>query len=109
MSAPSAAVPATAYTASKHAVVGMTRADAAAFAPRGIKINALCPGYIVTPLIGESIMEEGGILDLERKKTPLQRLGNVEEIGDCVAFMHSEASSFMIGAAMVVDGGFTIH
>jgi NAD(P)-dependent dehydrogenase (short-subunit alcohol dehydrogenase family) len=105
--APSLNVPATAYTASKHAVVGMTKADAAAFAPQGIKINAICPGYVETPLIGAA--EEGNWLHKEQLKTPLQRVANAEEIGDSVAFLHSDASSFMIGASLVVDGGFTIH
>ncbi|KAF2748332.1 NAD(P)-binding protein [Sporormia fimetaria CBS 119925] len=107
---PSADVPATAYATSKHAVIGMTRADAAALALKGIKINAICPGYVATPLIGGAeSMEEGGAMEMERKKVPLQRLGNVEEIADCVAFLHSDASSFMIGASLVVDGGFTIQ
>jgi NAD(P)-dependent dehydrogenase (short-subunit alcohol dehydrogenase family) len=105
---PSSNVPATAYAASKHAVVGMTKADAATFAPRGIKINALCPGYVETPLVMTS-MEKGSVLDNERLKVPLQRLATTEEIGDCVAFLHSDASSFMIGASLVVDGGFTIQ
>lgn len=105
---PSSNVPATAYATSKHAVVGMTKADAATFAPRGIKINALCPGYVETPLVMTS-MEKGSVLDNERLKVPLQRLATTEEIGDCVAFLHSDASSFMIGASLVVDGGFTIQ
>jgi NAD(P)-dependent dehydrogenase (short-subunit alcohol dehydrogenase family) len=105
---PSLNVPSTAYATSKHAVIGLTKADAVAFAPRGIKINALCPGYVATPLV-MSTMDTGSVMDDERMKVPIQRLATMEEIGDCVAFLHSEASSYVIGAAMVADGGFTIQ
>jgi NAD(P)-dependent dehydrogenase (short-subunit alcohol dehydrogenase family) len=105
---PSLNVPSTAYATSKHAVVGLTKADAIAFAPHGIKINALCPGYVATPLVLSS-MNKGSVMEDERVKVPIQRLANMEEIGDCVAFLHSEASSYMIGAALIADGGFTIQ
>ncbi|KAF2186672.1 oxidoreductase ucpA [Zopfia rhizophila CBS 207.26] len=105
---PSLNVPSTAYCTSKHAVVGLTRADAIAFAPRGIKINAICPGYVATPLVMNS-MNQGDVMNNERAKVPLQRLATMEEIGDCIAFLSSEASSYMIGSSMVVDGGFTIQ
>lgn len=105
---PSLNVPTTAYATSKHAVVGMTKADAIAMAPQGIKINAVCPGYVMTPLVG-STMCEGSVMDNERIKIPLTRLANMEEIADCVAFLHSEASSYMIGASLTADGGFTIQ
>jgi len=103
---PSLNVPSTAYATSKHAVVGLSKADAIAFAPQGIKINALCPGYVATPLIMSS-MSAGSVMENERVKVPLQRLANMEEIGDCVAWLHSDASSYVVGAAMVADGGFT--
>jgi len=106
--APSSNVPATAYAASKHAVVGLTRADALAFAGRGIRINALCPGYVLTPLV-QGTMGKGSIMDDEREKVPLKRFASMEEIADVVAFLHSEASSYVVGAAVVADGGFTIQ
>jgi len=105
---PSLNVPSTAYATSKHAVVGLTRADAIAFAGKGIKINALCPGYVATPLVMSS-MNSGSVMDDERIKVPLQRLADMDEIGDLVAFLHSEASSYVIGATLVADGGFTIQ
>lgn len=105
---PSLNVPSTAYATSKHAVIGLTRADAIAFAGKGIKINALCPGYVATPLVMSS-MNVGSVMDDERIKVPIQRLATMEEIGDCVAFLHSEASSYMIGASLIADGGFTIQ
>lgn len=103
---PSLNVPSTAYATSKHAVVGLTKADAIAFGPKGIKINALCPGYVATPLVMSS-MNKGSVMDDERVKVPIQRLATMEEIGDCVAWLHSDASSYVVGAAMVADGGFT--
>ena len=105
---PTLNVPSTAYATSKHAVVGMTKADAVAFAPQGIKINALCPGYVATPLVMSS-MNSGSVMEDERVKVPIQRLAEMEEIGDCVAWLHSDASSYVVGAAMVADGGFTIQ
>lgn len=105
---PSLNVPSTAYCTSKHAVVGLTKADAVAFGPKGIKINALCPGYVATPLVLSS-MNKGSVMDDERVKVPIQRLATMEEIGDCVSWLHSDASSYVHGAAMVADGGFTIQ
>ncbi|KAF2119685.1 oxidoreductase ucpA [Lophiotrema nucula] len=109
---PTLTVPSTAYATSKHAVVGLTKADAIAFAPRGIKINAICPGYVLTPLVQNSMdieTDRGNPMKIEAAKVPLQRFANMEEIGDAIAYLHSDASSYMIGAAMVVDGGFTIQ
>ncbi|KAF2730948.1 oxidoreductase ucpA [Polyplosphaeria fusca] len=109
---PTLTVPSTAYATSKHAVVGLTRADGIAFAPRGIKINAICPGYVLTPLVQNTMdveLEFGNPMKLESKKVPVQRFADMAEIGDSIAFLHSEASSYMIGASLVVDGGFTIQ
>ncbi|KAL5429601.1 hypothetical protein PMIN06_012697 [Paraphaeosphaeria minitans] len=105
---PTLNVPATAYSTSKHAVVGLTKADAIAMAPRGIKINAICPGYVLTPLV-ESTMDKGSVMDDERVKVPVQRFASMEEIGDVIAFLHSDASSYVVGSALVADGGFTIQ
>jgi len=105
---PTLNVPATAYATSKHAVVGLTKADAITMAPRGIKINAICPGYVLTPLV-EGTMDKGSVMDDERVKVPVQRFATMEEIGDVIAFMHSDASSYVVGSALVADGGFTIQ
>ena len=100
-------VPATAYATSKHAVIGLTKADAIAMAPKGIKINAVCPGYVMTPLMQET-MSEGSVMDDERIKVPVKRFASMEEIGDVIAFLHSDASSYVVGSALVADGGFTV-
>jgi NAD(P)-dependent dehydrogenase (short-subunit alcohol dehydrogenase family) len=105
--APPLNVPTTAYATSKHAVIGLTRSDALAFAHRGIKINAIAPGYVMTPLV-QKHMGQGDMMETERKKVPVHRYSEMEEIGDCIAFLHSDAASYMIGATLVADGGYTI-
>ncbi|RAL05172.1 SDR family NAD(P)-dependent oxidoreductase [Aspergillus ibericus CBS 121593] len=97
-------LPIVAYTASKHAVVGFTKADAITYAPLGIRINAICPGYVETPLLA-LFTPEGK--QKEESRIPLGRMGQADEIGDAIAFMLSPLSSYMYGSAMVVDGGFT--
>ncbi|CAG8951981.1 hypothetical protein HYFRA_00000716 [Hymenoscyphus fraxineus] len=96
----------TAYVASKHAVVGLTKADATAYAPHHIRINALCPGYVRTPLLGSAL--EDGYMKGEIAKTPLGRVAEVEEIGDSIVFLASPMASFMVGSTLVVDGGYTV-
>lgn len=105
--APPLNVPATAYATSKHAVIGLTKSDALAFAHKGIKINAISPGYVLTPLVQET-MGKGDMMETERIKVPVHRYSEMEEIGDCIAFLHSDAASYMVGATLVVDGGYTI-
>ena len=98
-------IPATAYTAAKHGVVGLTKSDGVMFASQGIRINAICPGYVATPLLRDST--ESGVMKKEVEETPMKRLGDMEEIADSIAFLASPMSSFMAGASLVVDGGFT--
>ncbi|OQE84705.1 hypothetical protein PENNAL_c0026G05446 [Penicillium nalgiovense] len=94
------------YTAAKHAVVGLTRMDAKAYSRDGIRINAICPGFVDTPIIKEQI--ECGSMDAQFQMTPIGRPAQVEEISDAMLFLCSSASSYMCGAALVVDGGFTV-
>ncbi|KAL3430353.1 hypothetical protein BDV09DRAFT_199746 [Aspergillus tetrazonus] len=100
--APSLNTPAVAYAASKHGVVGLTRADAVAYAPRGIRINAICPGYVETPLVKDTM--HNGVVQKEVEKIPVGRLANMDEIGDHITFLASPLSSYMYGAAMMADG-----
>jgi NAD(P)-dependent dehydrogenase (short-subunit alcohol dehydrogenase family) len=104
--APPPSIPSTQYAASKHGVMGLTKADATTYAALGIRINAICPGYIATPLLGNN--PSTGLMAEEIKRTPVLRLGMVEEIADCVVFLGSEMSSFMNGAGLVADGGYTL-
>jgi NAD(P)-dependent dehydrogenase (short-subunit alcohol dehydrogenase family) len=86
---------------------GLTRPqDAVAYAAYGIRINAICPGYVNTPLLKAAI--EAGVMEPEIAKTPMQRLGNVEEIADSIVFLASPMASFMTGANLVVDGGYSV-
>ncbi len=98
-----------AYTASKHGVIGITKNAALAYAQSGIRVNAVCPGYIVTPLV-EGILERHP----ERKAQiladhPVGRLGVPEEISEAAVWLCSDAASFVNGTAMTVDGGYVAH
>lgn len=96
-----------AYTASKHGVIGLTRTAALDYAETGIRINAVCPGVIETPMIdrftGGSDEARQGLLALE----PMGRLGKPEEVAEMILWLCSEDSSFVTGQALAVDGGFT--
>ena len=91
------------YVASKHAVVGMTRAAAMDYAEQGIRINAVGPGYIRTPLVETAVADLDPIVQLH----PVKRLGRPEEVGEVIAFLLSDRASFMTGGYHVVDGGYT--
>lgn len=103
--ASSPTTPACAYTASKHGVVGLTKTDAVAYASQGIRINAMCPGYVATPLLKSASAE--GVMAGEVAKVPQGRLGEMEEIADAIVYLASPMSSFMTGATLAVDGGYT--
>ena len=97
-----------AYTAAKHGVIGLTRAAALDYAAQNVRINAICPGYIDTPMMARYT---GGTAEGRSKviaEEPIGRMGRPEEIGATVAWMCSDAAGFMIGHALVVDGGQTI-
>ncbi|KAF6823655.1 short-chain dehydrogenase reductase sdr [Colletotrichum plurivorum] len=100
----------TAYSAAKHGVLGLTRGDANTYGPRAIRINAICPGYVETPLSLETMSQNpGSPLARDIERTALGRMAQPEEISDCITFLASNMSSFMQGAALVADGGFTIQ
>ena len=94
-----------AYIASKHGVIGLTKAGAVDHALDGVRVNAIGPGFIYTGLVNEETMGKEGIQDLERKHA-LQRLGNSSEVAALCLFLASEASSFVTGAYYPVDGGY---
>ena len=95
-----------AYVAAKHGVVGLTRSAAQAYAQQGIRINALCPGFIDTPMLANSSLDAAAIKGLEALH-PIGRLGRAEEIAAWALFLCSDAASFAVGGALPVDGGYT--
>ncbi len=93
------------YVAAKHGVVGLTKQFAVAFGAKGVRVNAVCPGYIVTPMTEKSRAGEGKAF-LESIH-PMGRLGEPEEVAAVAAFLASDAASFVTGVAMPVDGGYS--
>jgi NAD(P)-dependent dehydrogenase (short-subunit alcohol dehydrogenase family) len=94
------------YVATKHGVIGLTKTAALEYSGEGIRVNAICPGVIDTPMVerasGNNEAVEGAIA-----ATPLGRLGEPAEIGDAAVWLCSDDASFVTGETMVIDGGFT--
>jgi NAD(P)-dependent dehydrogenase (short-subunit alcohol dehydrogenase family) len=98
-----------AYHAAKHGVLGLTKSAALEYANKGIRINAICPGTIDTPMV-TSMFNSGDLsMDIILKAQPIGRLGKPEEIAAAVLWLCSSESSFVIGQALVADGGYTIQ
>ena len=95
------------YIASKHAVLGLTRAAALDYARLGIRINAVCPGIIRTPMFERFSAADPARRDAIAATIPAGRFGTPEEIAQTVLFLCSDAASYITGAAYTVDGGFT--
>ena len=96
------------YSVSKAAVVGMTRQMATDFGPSGIRVNAVSPGLIETPLTAERIRSEPWRRQIMIEQTPLPRVGTPEDIARAVRFLASDEASFITGQVLTVDGGWTI-
>src|SRR5437868_1917826 len=97
-----------AYTAAKHGVIGLTRAAALDYAAQNIRINAVCPGYIDTPMMGRFT---GGTPEGRAQvvsEEPIGRMGRPEEIANTVLWLCSEGAGFVVGHALVADGGQTV-
>lgn len=93
-----------AYHASKHAVLGMTKCAALEYAARGIRINAVCPATIMTPMV-ERMMQTGAITSVIE---PMKRMGTPEEVAACVVWLCSQEAGFITGQGIAVDGGYTV-
>ena len=98
-----------AYTASKHAVVGMTRSSAMEYATKNIRINALCPAFTVTALFDPQMMDnhKSGISEKLKAAIPMKRFGEVDEQVNAMLWLCSDQSSFVTGLALPIDGGVT--
>jgi len=93
------------YAAAKWGVIGMTKTWAKELGRKGIRVNAVAPGFITTPMT-EAVPEK--VLDMMKEKTPLQRLGKPEDVANAYLFLASDEASFITGAVLSVDGGLVI-
>ena len=98
-----------AYSTSKHAVIGITRTAALEYARAGIRVNAVCPAFIHTPMVDNLIAAGGSAMSLERlaHMQPMGRIGTVEEVAQAVVWLCSESAAFITGVALPIDGGTT--
>jgi NAD(P)-dependent dehydrogenase (short-subunit alcohol dehydrogenase family) len=96
-----------AYPASKHGVLGLTKSAALEYAARGIRINAVCPGAMETPMLANMIASDPDAINQLINDQPIGRLGRPEEVANAVLWLCSPAASFVIGHALAVDGGYT--
>lgn len=98
---------AAAYSASKHAVVGLTKSAAIEYAKFGLRVNAICPGYTETPMVTEITEVDPRMKEITVRAIPMKRLGQPTEIAEGVVWLGSDASSFVTGHELVLDGGLT--
>jgi len=98
-----------AYSASKHAVIGITRTAALEYARQGIRVNAVCPAFVPTPMVQRLVDYGGPRMSLERLASmqPMGRMGTVEEVADAVVWLCSDEAGFITGHALPIDGGTT--
>lgn len=98
------------YHAAKHGVLGFTKSAALEYAGRGIRINAICPGLIWTPMADQMVADgQGDALNEMVKSVPMERFGRAEEIADAVLWLCSDAASYVTGQSISVDGGFVMR
>ena len=95
-----------AYVAAKHGVLGLTRSAALEYGKRGIRVNAVCPGNIHTSRLDRLLERDPGFLERETLKSPVGRIGESQEVAEAVVWLCSDASPFVTGHAMAVDGGY---
>lgn len=96
-----------AYTASKHAVVGFTKAAAIEYARQGIRVNAVCPGMVDTPMIRNALTADE--VKALNEASPIGRIGTPQEIAATVVWLCGEGAPYLTGQAIAVDGGWTAH
>ena len=102
-------VPQDAYTASKGALLALTRSLAVQFGPNGIRTNAICPGPIETPMLMDWLLKDEAAKQLRLARNPTGRFGKPEEIVNMAVYLASDESRFTNGAQLVVDGGISIN
>jgi NAD(P)-dependent dehydrogenase (short-subunit alcohol dehydrogenase family) len=97
-----------AYHATKHGVIGLTKSSALGYAARGIRINAICPGIVDTPMVAAMKEGESEAMDELMAAVPIKRLGRRDEIASAVLWLSGPGSTFVVAHALVVDGGYTV-
>lgn len=97
-----------AYSAAKHGVIGLTKSAAMQYATQGVRINAVCPGWIKTPPVERMIERDENAESQMLLHQPIGRLGTPEEVAEAVVWLCSDAASLIVGVSMPVDGGYVI-
>jgi NAD(P)-dependent dehydrogenase (short-subunit alcohol dehydrogenase family) len=95
-----------AYVAAKHGVIGLTKAAALEYSARGVRVNAVCPGVILTPLLQEVVESDPNFAAAVESAHPMGRFGQPEEVAAAVVFLVSDRASFITGHTLSVDGGY---
>ncbi|MCP3425235.1 SDR family oxidoreductase [Rothia sp. AR01] len=98
-----------AYHASKHGVVGLSKSAAVEYASKGIRINVVCPGVVETPMVADMLEGQAEAMAGIIQDQPIGRLGQAEEVAAAAVWLCSPAASFVLGAVLPVDGGYTTH
>jgi NAD(P)-dependent dehydrogenase (short-subunit alcohol dehydrogenase family) len=103
---------ASAYVAAKHGVVGLSKSAALEYAEAGIRVNSICPSYVLTPMVEKDLFEDalGGdeeLIAAARANHPIGRFAEPNEIAEAATWLLSDRASFVTGTAMSVDGGYT--
>jgi NAD(P)-dependent dehydrogenase (short-subunit alcohol dehydrogenase family) len=95
------------YVSSKHGVIGLTKSAALEYGRRGVRVNAVCPGTVLTPMV-ETATQQPGLEEQLVALHPIGRIGRPEEIADAVLWLCSDGASFVLGHALAVDGGYVV-
>ncbi len=103
---------ASAYVAAKHGVVGLTKSAALEYAEQGVRVNSICPSYVLTPMVEKDLFEDAlgndeELIAAARANHPIGRFAEAEEIAEAATWLLSDRASFVTGTAMSVDGGYT--
>ena len=101
------AVASSGYCASKHAVIGLTKSASLIYADQGIRVNAVCPAGIETPMLDRATEGDPGKLEEWRAAHPVGRMGRPEEVAEAVMWLCSDGAQFVTGSSVMIDGGWT--
>ena len=100
---------ASAYNAAKHGIVGLTKSAALEYGPQNIRVNAVCPGFIDTPMLAKGAGADAKVLQGVVRTIPMRRVAGASEVADVVAWLLSAQSSYVSGVAMPIDGGWVVQ